>query len=482
MDQFPNLPPTPAPDPAVEPMDQTFRTIQWNGKNLDKHEHHNEPESTLAIQGREKVARWMTERIETFYCEILPSIPNSIYPIDNSGNFMHIYPLSKPHPETLPSPVTTYRASLMHSGPKPTLSPKDQHASDLDREKSFYELLTKAGGRPWYPVERLQEISDNPGAHQELLRFWKGDFPESKPDDWKVFERQWERWNKFRYFQVRARTPSPDLTEYFVQCHKILSKHFLPPFHLGDDPSDQDELSQWLEYLCFEDAEYKKYSWYTRYHKQYRESWEKLVDSKTLKRDETRDYAESAEFLATCDTERASLMQAVEAARSNVLLAERDRLNPTVRGPTAQRQLFESQAELDSAINAYDGFKRRKDAIDDFREATAAYREARRGARRHRILLRWAHEQVPLIEKELGLPASTKYCAKSENKKPLGSDSDWSEEEDTRDIASSPLSNRLQMPYGDRKKRVYGSNEGPVDTPPKRARHQDHEAPVQDTV
>jgi hypothetical protein len=80
-----------------------------------------------------------------------------------------------------------------------------------------------------------------------------------------------------------------------------------------------------------------------------------------------------------------------------------------MKRPLAQRKLFEAQAELDSAIKAFDLFQDRKDMIKEYRRTTNAYREARRGARRHQILLRWVWQQMLLIEKELGLPCSTEH-------------------------------------------------------------------------
>lgn len=276
----------------------------------------------------------------------------------------------------------------------------------MNYEKRFYGKLVKHGGRPWYPVERIEEVSKNPREHGDLLLYWRGNFPESKPDNWQVFEPQYKRWKEFRQYQIRMRKKAEhDLSSYTARCKGQLAQHSITrSFELESDPLKQGKLVTWIEYLGFEYSRYKRHSWYKRREQQYEEAWKKLVSSKVLKPHETRDYIESAQCASDYETKATQLRQAVEAARSNMLLAERDALNPALKPSVAHGRLFKSQTELDSTIRTYDSFKRRNDAIYAFRRTTASYRDARRAAQRHDILLQWAREQIPVIEKELGLP------------------------------------------------------------------------------
>ncbi|KAF4467546.1 hypothetical protein FALBO_5585 [Fusarium albosuccineum] len=481
MDQIPNLPTTPTPDLLVAPTDRTFHdqdAAQWTDKEPDEHR---SEQGTFDAQSQEKVTRWMKDRIGVLYCDLLPKIPSVIYPSDKPGSYMHIYPNSKPDSETLRSPSTPGRSSPVRFGTKPTLLPEEQYCNTLNREKRFHDLLTKAGGRPWYPIERIESVSRNPTEYAELLQYWRTDSPGSNSDDWVVFERQWERWDRFRHYQSRVRQPPETFAQHSERCQKHLAKYsFSRAFQLEKNSADQDELSQWIEYLCFECFEYEKLSWYKQHHEPYKEAWRKLFDSKILRPHETLEKLENIECEATCENERTQLRQAVEEARSHVLLAERDLLDPSVRGPTAQRKLFESQAELDTAIKTFDIFQVRKDAIDEFRGATAIYREARRGARRHRILLRWIRDQIPLIEKELGLPPLSEDCPELEDGRPTDGASDWSEEDEEDAEPPTPLlSDQLNAPLqGDGKKRIRSEDASDDDdfasghgTPPKRSRH-----------
>lgn len=414
----------------------------------------------------------MRDRIGILYCDLLPNIPSAIYPNDKPGSYMHLYPHTKPGNETLPSPTTPGRASQFRAGFRRNLSPEERYLDTLDRERSFHGLLTKNGGRPWYPIERIEEVSRRPTKHAEVLKFWQGEAEEPRPNDWVVYERQWERWDLFRRQQLSVRSEPESFSEHSSRCQKRLAKHsFAGSLHLEENPSDQTELSQWIEYLCFEYFEYEEFLQHKQSHQQYKAAWRKLVSTKVLRPDETRDDIEASGFATACEKERTALRQAVEIARSNILIADRDMLDPSMKGPTAQRKLFEAQAELDSAIKEFDDFQVRKKAIEDYKKATAIYRDARDGAKRHEILLRWIRDQIPLIEKKLGLPASAEDGLKLE-----GGDN-WSEVEEDADHPSTLPP--LRPPQRDGKKRTRlpdGRGNGSEEdggSPPKRSKQDD---------
>ncbi|KAL2689367.1 hypothetical protein Neosp_003420 [[Neocosmospora] mangrovei] len=359
---------------------------------------------------------------------------------------MHLSPHTRPE-DALPSPTTPSRASPYRSGLKRPLTAEERYSNSLEREKSFHGLLTRNGGRPWYPIERIEEVSRQPTEHAEVLKYWQGELKEPRSNDWVVYERQWKRWDQFCRQQVIVRGDQEIFNRHVGRCRKRLAKHsFAESLHLELNASDQTELSQWIEYLCFEYSEYERFLQHKKSHQQYKEAWKNLVSTKTLKPGETRDDIEASGFAAAFERERTSLRQAVELARSNILLADRDMLDPSVKGPTAQRKLFEAQAELDSAVKEFDDFQHRKHAIEEYRMVTATYREARSGAKRHEILLRWIRDQIPLIEQKLGLPAST------EDGLHLEGGDDWSEGDDADH--PSLLSQELSAPQGEGKKRT----------------------------
>ncbi|ENH71068.1 hypothetical protein FOC1_g10008441 [Fusarium oxysporum f. sp. cubense race 1] len=411
MDKPQSPPLTLAPDPDVksrdQPMDHIFKAVTWSEEEDERQQ--NERRLSLEAQGQDKVTRWMRDGLQygVLYCDLLPDISSVVRPVDKSGSYMDMLPWWNPDYESSTTLTTTERVSPIPQV-KTLLSPDEQHTDDIKRERAFHDLLAKAGGRPWYSSELIDQVAQNPENHAELLEYWKQDATGSGKQEWMVFERQLERWNQFCRYQLRVRRNRDTFDEYLARY--------------------QDPLSQWLEYLCFEVSERKKYSWYKRYNQQYESAWQTLVDSKLLELHEDRDQIEAAGYTSVPDGERTKLRQAVEVASSNVLLAERDLLNPSVRGPVAQRKLFETQAKLDSAIEAFDHLQRRGDAIKVFLQTTSAYREARRGALRHQMLLRWMRQQVPLIEKDLGLPPSTGHVVVDDDVL-LETDSDESDDQ-----------------------------------------------------
>ncbi|RMJ05081.1 hypothetical protein CDV36_014251 [Fusarium kuroshium] len=339
---------------------------------------------------------------------MLPSIPSPIYPDDTPGSYMHPYPHTRPESETRLSPTMSDRAFSFRSGLRRPLSPEERYLRTLDREKSFHAILTRTGGRPWYPIERIEAVSMRPTMHAEILEFWQGEVKEPKPGDWVVYERQWERWCRFHRHQLSVRSQPESFSEHSSRCQKRLAKHsFAESLHLEEDLSVQTELSHWIEYLCFEYFEYEKFLQPKLSHQRYKEAWRNLVSTKVLRPDETQDDIEASGYATACEKERTTLRQAVEIARSNILIADRDMLDPRMKRQTARRKLFDAQAELDSAMKEYDDFQVRKNAIELYKKATTTYRDARSGAKRHEILLRWIRDQIPLIEEKLELPVST---------------------------------------------------------------------------
>ncbi|KAF9772830.1 hypothetical protein IL306_009429 [Fusarium sp. DS 682] len=481
MDNTQSPPDALAPDPVDEsgdqPMDHSFKTVKWSEEEDEQLK--NERRLSLEAQGQDKVTRWMRDGLQygVLYCDLLPDISSVVRPVDRSGGYMDMLPWWNPDYESSTTLTTTERVSPIPQV-KPSLSPDEQHTDDIKRERAFHDLLTKAGGRPWYSSDLIDQVAQNPENHAELLDYWKKDPTRPGKAEWMVFERQLERWNQFCRYQLRVRRNRDAFDEYLTRCTNCVFRQSLTtPLHMKQDPTDQDPLSQWLEYLCFEVSERKRYSWYKRYHQQYESAWQTLVDSKVLRPDETRDKIEDAEYTSWSDGEKTRLRQAVEVASSNVLLAERDLLNPCVRGPVAQRKLFEAQAELDSAIEAFDHFQCRKDAIKAFIETTSAYREARRGDRRHRVLLRWMRQQVPLIEKDLGLPSSTNR-PDLDGEVLMETDSD--ESEDQKPTVNWPCTQSIDIPTGlqrnESKKRLASisaevSQTNSSNVAPKRSRH-----------
>ncbi|CAF3432396.1 unnamed protein product [Fusarium graminearum] len=452
-----------------QPMGPIFKAVNWSADDGKS-----DKQPSLETLGQDKVTRWMKDGLQVLYCGRLPDISNVVCPVDKSGSYMDILQLWT---SDLESNTNVGRLSLQ-SQVYCTASLEEQQTNDVESETRFYDMLVRAGGRPWYPRALIDQVVRNPGNYEELLQYWRHDPSGPEKEQWMVFERQLERWNLFCRYQKRMRQNSGTFREYSTRCTRRLHKQSLPTaLHMKQDTKDQDAISQWLEYLCFELSECKRYSWYKRYHQNYKDAWQTVVDAKVLRSHESQSLVEAAQCTSLHDDERTSLRQAVEAASSQVLLAERDSLNPSLRGPKAQRKLFEAQAKLDSAIEAFDRLQYRVDTIRKYRDATSTYREARAGAQRHQILLQWVQKQIPLIEKDLGLPCSAS-CLALEGDVLAETDSDESDYQGTNAASSCTSSineyGRLQRSESKKRCRLESisaeATQGHSNAPPKRSR------------
>jgi hypothetical protein len=219
-----------------------------------------------------------------------------------------------------------------------------------------------------------------------------------------VFGQQWERWKRFREWQTRMRTKFEGrMPTYIDRTRKQLEKHsFTHPFEFNLDPKKQDKLTTWIEYMSYEYMRYDRVLWYRRREEWYNAAWAKLTDAEVLASHETQPYIHSKKCATIRQTEAVDRRQAVEAARSSVLLAHRDLLDPSIPSSTAKESLAVAQEQLDSAIQAFEIFKRRNDLIDEFVRTTEKYHQAKIEAERHVLLLDWMRLQVSLIKQEMG--------------------------------------------------------------------------------
>ena len=77
-----------------------------------------------------------------------------------------------------------------------TLTPPSAEEYEIEA----YNTLVSEGGRPVYPISLLEEVSQNPGKHHEMLQPWLN-YPNTSPTEWEVFRNQRRSWREFRQWQ-----------------------------------------------------------------------------------------------------------------------------------------------------------------------------------------------------------------------------------------------------------------------------------------
>jgi hypothetical protein len=203
-------------------------------------------------------------------------------------------------------PLTFPSSPTSSQGSERTLSPDPPPTLDEFRaeERRFYDKLINDGGRPGYPLELLDDLTENPRKHSSILSMLN-----LAADQWQVFEAQFDRWTAFRMWQrdnrgideeeaelaafiaevqrhgklwhwtyklnnpdalgrkrtywlqdrrlrrEREREASSDagFAGYVEAVNRRLSKHgFTKTLYLAEDPRVQDRWSTWIEYLNYE--------------------------------------------------------------------------------------------------------------------------------------------------------------------------------------------------------------------------------------
>ncbi|KAH8757881.1 hypothetical protein F5883DRAFT_428179, partial [Diaporthe sp. PMI_573] len=330
------------------------------------------------------------------------------------------------------------------ASPRPPPPPFDRESSAETlapiprevRERGFYNNLIEEGGRPLYSIDLIDEVAKDPFSHWDMLRPWVDHPPDFEPDpdpdadlyvNWSVFGpqlgswrmfRDWQKFNRgdfakwgdshevraaYHYFVPAFRRGSPTYTE---AVKKLLAEYgFTRPFQFHEDPTQQDKLTTWIEYLGYECwVHYRYASRVKRMQPEYDAAWKTLVDSSVLRPFETEEYVCNIESAFRRQSERDQATRAVTSAKAVLMSAYNDKNNPqgSRLTPAARMQVMTTaKSRLEAAEEALASVKRRNNLVTVFKQAVGNYLTAKKEAKRHSIRVRWTLEQVPLIEAEL---------------------------------------------------------------------------------
>jgi hypothetical protein len=332
--------------------------------------------------------------------------------------------------------------------PRGTSSEEEEkdHQDRLRYSREAYHALVADGCQPGYPLTLLEDlVRDPPEYHggprltwlaqlsrwedfRWFQRFARGQsVEENYRDAWgqKSFvpNRRWQRfkenygdeevvyvsgqywiWDSFLESQRPTTGEEGRFPVYSKAVKERLRRHgFTRMFQLDKDPTRQDKLTTWIEYLAYEYWWYDRRMLSKRQQRRHDEAWRKLVDSGVLTSSDTEEFICSMKsaFLEQVKERRAKA--SVESAKSDTMRIQKALSDPRriTRSKRWQQDLREAQARLDMAVKAYEPIKRRHDLLFEFARDTNNYRIAKEDAERQRILVQWVLQQVPSIELEL---------------------------------------------------------------------------------
>ena len=219
-------------------------------------------------------------------------------------------------------------------------------------------------------------------------------------------DRQWERERQRRHCRERSCRGFRDYAEAVkrrLACHG-----FTQPFELDEDPKNQDKLTTWIEYLNYEYWWLDKHtSDMERLEPEHDKLWQELVDKKILRSHETKEFVRTIVSPMERANERERAQKAVEQAESEAkriyALTQNDPKRSSIPKATRISMLKHGTEKLLAAKRRLEQIRSRNDRITQFIRATFDYAGAKRDADRHRVLVQWVLDQVPLIEAETNL-------------------------------------------------------------------------------
>ncbi|SPQ20562.1 d69b2386-a171-44d6-8e59-52cca8eefe89 [Thermothielavioides terrestris] len=311
------------------------------------------------------------------------------------------------------------------TGRSPTRTPDPPQV----REKADYERLVNAGGRPMYPIDRIDEVANNPTAYSDWLRPWTDSADAESPQWSVVFGTQLWHWQHFRRWQALNREPPrrldiqyPTRYGYVDRAYNVFVRDFrlgLPtyeeaasallarygfsrPVRFQQDPMRQDKLTEWIEYLVFECAAHHRVAGIVqRLQPGTEKAWQKLVASGVLSPSETKEYIWDIRSSYKHQSDEDQAWRLVKLAESSLSAAQK------AAGGSAQertQRVSAAKLRLEEAKKSLESVKRRNQLIVDFCRATENFCEQRDELGRQKCLIQWVWDQMPLVEAELHGP------------------------------------------------------------------------------
>lgn len=283
--------------------------------------------------------------------------------------------------------------------------------------------------RKWQKDNRgLEDENDTYDAHVKEATFWakrikldwaRADFEDKLKRNPLCLEAEWRYEMKARNRQ-RLRCRERDCNgsaDYFEAVKRRLASHDITrPFELKEDPTQQDQLTTWIEYLGYE-------YWYLDEHAgdmerlapKHDEAWKRLVDAKIVEPHETIDDIRSM---------RGSLQRENDAQQAHIEVriakAEAQRVFDLTQEsperfliPEKQRveMLNKVSRDVERAERRHKRVKVRNDKVSTFVSGTHEYARAKMKWTCHSLYVLWVLKQLPLVEAEMAQAEAEKSRA-----------------------------------------------------------------------
>ncbi|ATY65357.1 hypothetical protein A9K55_001234 [Cordyceps militaris] len=358
------------------------------------------PNKSFSLQPEPRTARSPTPLVDPTireteaYQELVNDGGRPLYPIDLIHNMFQ-------HPDNYAETLRPWQVNISPVSPSGIFQKQLQrwqnfrkwqndHRGHEDDDGGFLAYVERNKHRirrdkkPKWAAKRLAEIEADPSCLQSS---WE--------------DRQWERERQRRYCREHG---CQGFRDYMEAVKRRLTRHdFIQPFKLSEDPKNQDNLSTWIEYLNYEYWWLDKYtSDIERLEPEHDKLWQELADKKILRPHETKEFVRTALSGMEGEAEKDQAMKAVQRAESEARRIYASTQEGLERSsiPIARRisMLKHSSEKVLAAKQRLRQARSRSFLITQFVRATFDYDSAKRDAARHRVLIQWVLDQVPLIQ------------------------------------------------------------------------------------
>ncbi|KAK4139367.1 uncharacterized protein C8A04DRAFT_40783 [Dichotomopilus funicola] len=259
-------------------------------------------------------------------------------------------------------------------------------------ERECYEELLADGGRPMYPIELVNHLAEDPAAYPHLVRPWP-----LLPRMSHIQNGPPQGWDANRAYNVFVTQFLSKASTYSDAAVNLLMEHHFsrPDIQFLQDPTQQDKLTEWIEYLAFECAQHNRYVYQLqRCQKRIDACWEKLASSGLLRPYETREYLCSKSSTPAYQAEVDRIQRELDLAEFDFEEAQTDaNTDPTTMAMATQK--------LDEAKREMEVFQQRKELTIPYNTQVHNRRRLEEEQEKQGRLLQWVRDQVPLVEAEV---------------------------------------------------------------------------------
>lgn len=287
-----------------------------------------------------------------------------------------------------PDRIERPRRSTDESLPTPPLLDLNV-VDEVARQIGLNYLLVQDGGRAPFPVSEIMQVMEDPGQYADILSYWDSDGLH-----WKAQGHHLVDWIQFREAQRQGRKQGA-FSRHDSQVRAILSRHnFDKQIQLTEDPSQQDPLSTWAEYLALKYRAYDRHQRaYQRKQQHFDREWKKLQGAGIVPASDTPDDFNGKRIAAAQE-------QKVRKARTALQSAEA-KLQSAKAAHDSEERILELQARIVQLQQTLDAAKKGSSMMTAFLDATSGYWGLQKESQRQEKFLKWMLQQVPIIEQEM---------------------------------------------------------------------------------